>query len=63
MFAHTHVHTHYSTLDGMCKIDELADRVIELGCSAVAITDHGTMSGIYDLYKTCKKKESNPYMG
>lgn len=58
-----HVHTHYSTLDGMCKVDELVARVKELGQRAVAITDHGTMSGVYDLYKQCKKQGIQPIYG
>ena len=45
MFAHLHVHTEYSTLDGMCKIEELILRVKELGQKVIAITDHGSMAG------------------
>ena len=44
-FGHLHVHTEFSTLDGMAKIKELISRVKELGQEFIAITDHGTMSG------------------
>ncbi|NTW62412.1 PHP domain-containing protein, partial [Candidatus Saccharibacteria bacterium] len=44
-FVHLHNHTHHSLLDGLTKIPDLVNRVKELGMSAVAITDHGTMSG------------------
>ena len=50
-FAHLHVHTEYSLLDGACRIDRLIDRVKELGQSAVAITDHGVMYGVVVFYK------------
>jgi DNA polymerase-3 subunit alpha len=63
MFTPLHIHTHYSTLDGMCKIDELVSKAAEYGCKAIGITDHGTMSGVYDLYKTCKKKGIQPIYG
>ena len=52
-FVHLHNHTHYSLLDGLTKIDELIDFVKESGMEAVAVTDHGTMSGLVELYKTC----------
>jgi len=45
-FVHLHNHTHHSLLDGLSKIPALVDRVKELGMNAVAITDHGTMSGV-----------------
>ncbi len=44
-FAHLHVHSHYSVLDGACTIDRLLDRVEEMGQSAVALPDHGGLSG------------------
>ena len=52
-FAHLHVHTEYSLLDGACRIDGLAKRVKELGQSAVAVTDHGVMYGAIDFYRAC----------
>lgn len=48
-FVHLHVHTHYSTLDGMSKIPELVDRAIELKMPAIAITDHGNMFGVKEF--------------
>lgn len=63
MFTPLHIHTHYSTLDGMCKISELVEKAVEYGCPAVSITDHGNMSGVYDLYKECKKQNIQPIYG
>ena len=48
-FAHLHVHTEYSSLDGSKKIKECVARVKELGMNSVAITDHGVMYGVIDL--------------
>ena len=45
-FVHLHVHTHFSLLDGLTKIDELVKRAKEEGSPAVAITDHGVMYGV-----------------
>ena len=53
-FVHLHVHTEYSLLDGACRIEQLLDRVQELGQKAVAITDHGCMYGVIDFYKAAK---------
>ena len=50
-FAHLHVHTEYSLLDGSNKIKEYVSRVKELGMNSVAITDHGVMFGVIDFYK------------
>ena len=63
MFSHLHVHTEYSTLDGMCKIEELVLRVKELGQKALAITDHGTMAGHYEFQETCRKHGIKPILG
>ena len=48
-FAHLHLHTEYSLLDGACRINDLVKRVKELGQNAVAITDHGVMYGVINL--------------
>ena len=48
-FAHLHVHSEYSLLDGACRIEELMDRVAALGQPAVALTDHGVMYGAIDF--------------
>ena len=50
-FAHLHVHTEYSLLDGSNKIKECVARVKELGMNSVAITDHGVMYGVIDFYR------------
>ena len=47
---HLHLHTEYSVLDGATKIGELIERVAELEMGAVAVTDHGVMYGIYELF-------------
>ena len=62
-FAHLHVHSDYSILDGACKIGRLLDRVEELGQSAVALTDHGVMSGAVELYKEARKRGIAPIVG
>ena len=62
-FAHLHVHTQYSLLDGVCRIDKLAARLHELGQSAIAITDHGNMYGAIDFYKACKAAGIHPVIG
>ena len=54
-FTHLHVHSHYSLLDGLSKVDEIVDKCISSGMNAVALTDHGNMYGIKDLLDYCKK--------
>ena len=54
-FAHLHVHTEYSLLDGSNKIKEYVKRLKDLGMTAGAITDHGVMYGVIDYYKACKE--------
>lgn len=62
-FVHLHVHTHYSALDGACKLDSLVGRAVELGMPAVAITDHGVLSGIIQFYQQCRKAGIKPIIG
>ena len=62
-YVHLHNHTHYSLLDGLTKIDDLVKFVKESGMEAVAVTDHGTMSGLIDLYKTCSDAGIKPILG
>ena len=62
-FVHLHNHTFHSVLDGLTKIHDLVDKVRELGMEAAAVTDHGTMSGILDYYKTAKKAGIKPIIG
>lgn len=62
-FAHLHVHTEYSLLDGACRIEKLIDRVAELGQTAVAMTDHGVMYGAIDFYRAAKARGIHPVIG
>ena len=62
-FAHLHVHTEYSLLDGACRIDKIMDRVKELGQTSIAITDHGVMYGCIDFYKAAKAAGIKPIIG
>lgn len=62
-YVHLHNHTHHSLLDGLTKVDELVDRVKELGMKACAITDHGTMSGAIEFYKAAKSAGIKPIVG
>lgn len=62
-FVHLHNHTHYSLLDGLTKIPELVDFVKNDGMEAVAVTDHGTMSGLVELYETCNDAGIKPILG
>ncbi len=62
-YVHLHNHTHHSLLDGMTKIDALVERVKMLGMEAVAMTDHGTLSGTIDFYKACKNEGIKPIIG
>ena len=62
-FTHLHVHSHYSLLDGLPKIDELLDYVKELGMNSVALTDHGVMYGAIEFYKKAKAKGIKPIIG
>ena len=62
-FVALHNHTHYSLLDGLQKVVPMVERVIDLGMEAVAITDHGTMSGAVELYKEATAKGIKPIIG
>ncbi len=62
-FAHLHVHTEYSLLDGSNKIKEYVKRVKELGMNSAAITDHGVMYGVIDFYRAAKEAGINPVIG
>ena len=62
-FTHLHVHTEYSLLDGACRIPALVARAKALGQTALAITDHGSMYGVIDFYKECKKQGVRPILG
>lgn len=62
-FTHLHLHTEYSLLDGANKVEALAKKLVELGLSACAITDHGAMFGAIHFYKTLKKAGIKPIIG
>lgn len=62
-FAHLHVHTQYSILDGASNISLLIDKVKALGMEAVAITDHGNMFGVKEFHATALKKGIKPIIG
>lgn len=62
-FVHLHLHTEYSLLDGVGKIDEYLDRAKELGMEAMAITDHGNMFGAVEFYQKAIKKGIKPIIG
>ena len=62
-FAHLHVHTEYSLLDGACRINRLASAAKQKGMDSIAITDHGVMYGVIDFYRECKKQGVKPIIG
>lgn len=62
-FAHLHLHTHYSLLDGFNRIPQLVEQTKKLGMNAVAITDHGNLYGAIEFYNECRKAGINPVIG
>jgi DNA polymerase-3 subunit alpha len=62
-FAHLHVHTEYSLLDGFSNIKKLIQRVSEMDMPAIAITDHGTMFGVIDFYNAATAARVKPIIG
>src|SRR5580704_1163499 len=62
-FAHLHVHTQYSLLDGAVKVKDLVKRVAAAGMGAVAVTDHGNMFGAITFYKAAKEAGVQPILG
>ncbi len=62
-FTHLHLHSHYSLLDGLSKIDDIIDKVKELNMDSVALTDHGTMYGAIEFYQKAKAKGIKPIIG
>ncbi len=62
-FTHLHVHSHYSLLDGLTKIDQLVNHVKELGMDSVALTDHGVLYGAVEFFKKAKAKGIKPIIG
>ena len=62
-FAHLHVHSEYSVLDGACRIDALAERAAAFGQPALGLTDHGVMNGAVEHYQACKRHGIKPIVG
>src|SRR5918998_1610813 len=62
-FAHLHVHSEYSVLDGACRIDALAERAAAVDQPALGLTDHGVMNGAVEHYKACKRHGIKPILG
>ena len=62
-FTHLHVHSHYSLLDGLPRVDEILDYVKSLGMDSVALTDHGVLYGAVEFYKKALKKGIKPIIG
>ncbi len=62
-FTHLHVHSHYSLLDGLAKIDDLLDRAKELGMDSLALTDHGVLYGAIEFFMKAKEKGIKPVIG
>ena len=57
-FTHLHLHTEYSLLDGVGKIDDYLKRAKELGMKSIAITDHGNMFGAIEMYRIVEEISS-----
>ena len=62
-FTHLHVHTEYSMLDGLSRVDGLVERAKQLGMSALGLTDHGGMYGAVEFYAACEKAGVKPIIG
>ena len=63
MFFHTHVHSEFSCLDGMADIPTLVDKAVEMEQPGIGLTDHGNMSGTFQLYTSAKKAGIKPFLG
>ena len=62
-FVHLHLHSEYSLLDGALRVRDIPKAAREMGQSAVALTDHGSMYGVVEFYEACKKEEIKPIIG
>ncbi|MBT7553642.1 PHP domain-containing protein, partial [bacterium] len=63
MFINLHTHSHYSLLDGLATIDHLVAATKDKGANALALTDHGVMSGAIEFYQKCKANDIKPIIG
>ncbi|MGH9132750.1 MAG: PHP domain-containing protein, partial [Ilumatobacteraceae bacterium] len=62
-FAHLHVHTEFSMLDGAARLDEMVAKAVADGQPAIGITDHGNMYGTLEFYKECRRQGIKPIIG
>ena len=62
-FAHLHVHTEYSLLDGAARIEDIVAAAVADGQPAIGITDHGNMYGVVDFYRACREQGIKPVLG
>lgn len=62
-FVHLHVHSEFSLLDGLGRVNDLVKQAASLGQRALALTDHGTMHGVVDFFRACKKEGIKPIVG
>lgn len=62
-FVHLHVHSEYSLLDGLSSVKSIAERAVELGQPAIALTDHGVMFGAIEFYQACRRVNIKPIIG
>jgi len=62
-FVHLHVHSEYSLLDGLGRVNDLVDQAVQNGQSALALTDHGAMHGVVEFFRACKGREVKPIIG
>ena len=63
MFTHLHVHTGYSLLDGLSRLEDLVSKTKELGMDSIAMTDHGVLYGAIDFYRLAKEAGIKPIIG
>ena len=62
-YFHTHTHSHYSSLDAMGSVQQMVEKVAEMGQPGLGLTDHGVMSGSFQLYKHCRENDILPFPG
>ncbi len=62
-FIHLHNHSHYSLLDGACRIDDLVAAAVQNNMDALALTDHGVMFGAIEFYQKCDAAGVKPIIG
>lgn len=62
-FVHLHTHSTYSMLDGGSSISELVQTAAAMGQSAIGLTDHGTVNGLFDFWRTCRRTGIRPVLG